>query len=272
MRRVVQALERGHHPAEVMRLSEPGLEALLATVEGVPDALVSPRSTAVTVARVPPRLRDLLAATRAYDGAALRTGLEMAARRRSPLDFIEEVAVPLMRAVGRSWASGRLDVRHEHFASARMADILHAMRRDREGQERGPRVAMALLPGDAHELGLLMASVVFADARWRVLYLGAETPPGQIVSIARDASLEAVAIGVSSSAPAEPTLESLRSIRRDLPRAVALLVGGAGASGDVRGAEICRDLRALERWLTSRPQCPRVVAPPRGNRRQASSR
>lgn len=251
LRRITAALAHGHRPADVMTLTERDLDSLL-------DALHSPRlapplhETRATRVRAtgPARVRDALAAISDFDGAGLRLGLEAAAARGGPREFIEDFAVPLMKSVGRAWTAGRLAVRHEHFATAHVADVLRELRRRAEKPGRGPRVAVASLPGDRHELGTLMASVILAEAGWTVIYLGQDTPAEQLTALAHDAALEAVAIGVSSTAP-RTVREELRSLVRDLPSSTRLVVGGAGVPTRVTGSIRVANLAALERWAVA---------------------
>jgi methanogenic corrinoid protein MtbC1 len=253
LRRVVQALERGHRPADVLPLAPDRLDALL---DAAGAAAVPARSGVAAGRRGGRRavasLDELLGWIAASDGTALQAALEGAALGQPPLRFLEDTVAPLMRRVGAEWKAGRLDVRHEHLASARVAEVLGALRRRLERPGRGPVAALALLPGDAHELGLLMASVLFAAAGWRVVYLGAETPAAQLRALARDTALDAVAVGVSATAPAGETRDALEALRRSLPAGVPLLAGGTGAPARAAGITGIKDLRALDRWLARR--------------------
>jgi methanogenic corrinoid protein MtbC1 len=195
----------------------------------------------------PVRMRDLIDAVRAFDGAAFRFGLEATEARLEPLEFLEQHIQPLMVAVGKAWAKGGLDIRHEHFASSHVADVLRDLRHRLQRQDSGPTVAIASFPDDRHEIGPLMASVVFADAGWNVVYLGADTPASQLTALAKDASLEAVAVGVSSTAP-KSTARALRTLAAELPDFTRLVVGGTGVPNRLPGVVRFPDLARLRRW------------------------
>jgi len=156
-----------------------------------------------------------------------------------------EVAVPLLVEVGRMWAEGRLEVRYEHFTSMRLADFLREARRPFEERARGPHVATTTLPGDLHELGLIMASAVFSLRGWRVIRLGVQTPPGQLASLVRDASLAGAALSISPVVKRRDALEAVTELRRGMPAGTRLWVGGAGAPDGVKGVEVCRGLDEL---------------------------
>jgi methanogenic corrinoid protein MtbC1 len=159
-------------------------------------------------------------------------------------------------AVGDAWAKGTIDVRHEHFASAVLGDFLRVARLPIEERSTGPVAALTTLSGELHGLGLQLAAVVFAQAGWRPLLLGVNTPVAQIVALAAETPLAAIAVScVNPPAPgrANPVVPALRSLREKLPKRVPLIVGGAAAPA-IRTAnvEVLRDLGTLDRWLRTR--------------------
>ena len=244
LRLINQALSRGHRAAEVVPASEAALEALLETI---PPAPAAPR------ARAPARSAvldpaELFGAVRAFDADALKQFFQAEWARKGPLQFLEQVAAPFLKGLGDAWANRELDVRHEHFASATLGDFLRTLRMPHDDRARGPLVAVATLPGERHGLGLQMTALMFALAGWRVLVLGVETPPEQIVALAREASIAAVALSFVMPSSDDAVI---RSLRRKLPRDIQLLAGGAAASEKWRGrgVEVLPDLAALDNWL-----------------------
>ena len=259
LRRIVQALAMGHRAAHVMALESSALDSLLDQAGAGPladpeSASRSPRPAGPgrTAAVGPTSLRALLRATREMDESALQSLLEAAAARLEPLAFIEQVARPLMRQIGRAWESGRLDVRHEHFASARLADVLRQMRRRVARTPGRPRAVLASLPGDSHELGLLMAALVFSAEGWQVTYMGRDTPVDQLVALAQEVELDCVAIGISDTVPAADARRAITALRKSLPEGLPLVVGGAGAPDRVSGITPIADARGLRDWLEHR--------------------
>jgi methanogenic corrinoid protein MtbC1 len=186
----------------------------------------------------------------AFDPEQLKRWFHADWARLGPLEFLEHRAATFLRAVGDAWAEKRLDVRHEHFASAVLGDFLRSVRGPLDDRATGPIVALTTLPGELHGLGLQMAALVFALAGWRALVLGVDTPIEQIAALTSEVPISAVALswvepkGRSSAA-------QVRALRRRLPRQIPLLIGGAGAPAEVPGVIALRDLHALERWLRS---------------------
>lgn len=244
LRRVAEAIARGHRAAEVVAASEAALEALL----GVPMPEVA-ATTAPTVPFEPDSADDLLAAVRQFDSERLKRAFVRDWARLGPIQFLEQRAAPFLTAVGEAWAGGQLDIRHEHFGSSCLGDFLRTVRLPLDERARGPIVALATLPGESHSLGLQMASVVLALAGWRVLFLGAETPPEQIVALAREAHLAAVALSLVKVDTVPAAMPGVLALRRQLPDHIILLLGGA-AAGPLAGTGMVAfpSLTQLDHW------------------------
>jgi methanogenic corrinoid protein MtbC1 len=253
LRRVARLLTRGHRPGEILGLSARELDSLLSLSEPATGtqaaALAAPAapgddSPARTITR-------LLRATAELDRQALMDELRAGWVRLGPPRFLEQVAGAFMVEVGRGWRAGTLEVRHEHFASACLSDFLRAAREPYDQQARGPRVVAALLPGEAHEGGLLIASTLMAMRGHRVLYLGSHAPVEQIAAAARAWDAEAVAVSVSAAMRRSRAARAIAELREALPRRVGLWVGGAGAPPATKGLERFDTLAALDARMGS---------------------
>ncbi len=248
LRRIAEAIARGHRAAEVVPASEKALDALLASLPALPVQAGS-RTTNATVATQ----ADLLDAVRRFDTELLKRALQADWARLSAIEFLEGRVAPLLSQVGDAWAAGKLDVRHEHFASAVVGDFLRGLRSIRGQVDEittGPIVALATLPGELHGLGLQMSALVFTLAGWRPLVLGVDTPVEQIAALCKEAPIAAVAVSCVQPL-SRKNLELIKSLREQLPRKVKLLVGGAGAdpAAGISGVEAMKDLSSLDSWL-----------------------
>jgi methanogenic corrinoid protein MtbC1 len=144
---------------------------------------------------VPIRTVELLAAVRAFDGAALGQALLAAWARLGPLAFVRRCVAPLVTATGLAWAAGELEIRHEHFVSERLSDLLRMLRHPFDERGAGPLVLFTTLPGELHVTGVQMAALVAAAAGCRVMPLGAETPVAEIAALTRDTGARGTARG-----------------------------------------------------------------------------
>jgi methanogenic corrinoid protein MtbC1 len=240
LRRIADALARGHRAAQVVPASESILRQLLAA---------APAAAAPSPEFLPPSdIEPLLRLVESFDSERLTHALLSASARQGPLAFLESTVAPLLRAVGDAWAQGRLQVRHEHFVSERIGDVLRSLRLPLEERARGPLVVLATLPGEAHGLGLQMAAVVVALAGCRVLHLGTDTPVADMVALTRDLGARVLALSLSASTGQPRTATLVRKVRRLLPRRTALVVGGAGAPPASAGVQAFADLKGLEAW------------------------
>jgi MerR family transcriptional regulator, light-induced transcriptional regulator len=251
LRKVAQAIARGHRAAQVLKASENGLELLLASLP--PSVSESPATPSI-VSQSTLTLADEVEALkwlRAFDAGRLKRWFHSDYVQLGPLTFLEERAATFLRAVGNAWEERRLDVRHEHLASAVLGDFLRSVRAPLDDRATGPIVALATLPGELHGLGLQMAALVFALANWRVLVLGVDTPIEQIAALTLETPIAAVALSYVEPRGAKNAAQ-VRTLRHKLPGKIPLLVGGSGAPPSVDGADILADLTALDRWARAR--------------------
>jgi len=254
LRKVAQLLDRGHRPAEILALTSAELDSLL-SLSGVGARGAGPPVGAASAMADAdgPAFREGLRAVERFDRQGLMDILRANWIRLGPLQFLQQCAAGMMEEVGTAWQSGRLEIRHEHFATACLASFLREVRAPFDHQARGPRVIAAMLPGDTHEGGLLMASVILAVRGCRLVYLGADMPIGQIATAAREGEVQAVALSISATFPPRQAGKAVAELRAGLPRHIPLWVGGAGAPKPPKDVERFENLEALDERLGVRP-------------------
>ncbi len=246
LRRVSRLLNYGHRPGEIVRLSVRELDSMLALSETrlpAPGRRLAPASLELA-------MDDMIQAAVDLDRESLMREFRNHWVRLGPLRFLEECAGGFMTEIGIAWRKGALDIRHEHLASACLTDFLREVREPYDHRAKGPRIAAATLPGDAHDGGLLMACVLMAVCDWRVVYLGANTPIDQIAAAVKGGPAEVVAISVSAAIPRPRAAKTLTMLRESLPHRTPLWVGGAGAPPGVKGVLRFETLAALDARLT----------------------
>jgi methanogenic corrinoid protein MtbC1 len=247
LRKIAEALAQGHRAAETVTASDDGLSLLLRT-----RPRTGGRSAAVREAAAQEDLPDIVRAVTMFDAAGLRSRLEADWARMGVLDFVTNRVGPLLTHVGEGWRTGTLQIRHEHFLSEQLSELLRTFRMLHESKARGPLAIFATLPGESHGLGLQMAALVGAAAGFRVIYLGTDVPVAQIAELALDTSALAVALSVSSASDPAGVARLLTELRGSLPSAVELVVGGDGAPTDSEDARVLPDFDALRRWCENR--------------------
>lgn len=102
-----------------------------------------------------------------------------------PVDLvIDEVLLPVLEQIGSEWEQRDDGIAREHFFSNYLRNKI-GTRFNHEVQRRhGPALILACLPGESHELGLMLAGLVAAARGYRVLYLGSNLPLSQLQPVA----------------------------------------------------------------------------------------
>ena len=242
LRRIAEALSRGNRAGDVVAATDEALADLLA-VSAIPTPV-----TRVLAVEPSGNRSDILQAVEAFDTGCLTRILLQGWARLGPLDFLNTCVAPAIREVGDAWQDGRLEIRHEHFFSERVGDLLRSFRLPFEDRAAGPLVVCASLSGEQHALGLQMAALVLAIAGCHVLLLGTEAPVAQVASLAKDLNARAVAVSVSQASRGAPMTTQISSLRRLLSRRVGLILGGDGAPRPRPGIEVIQDLAVLDAW------------------------
>lgn len=243
LKRIAEALARGFRAGEVVGASDDELSAMLAMVPEPPAQAPAP-----TTLEAPPEFEAAVSAVMAFDGVRLGQVLVDAWGRLGPTAYFDEFASPLLRLVGNAWADGQLEIRHEHFLTQHVGDVLRALRRGFDERADGPRVVFATLPGERHDLGLQMAALVVSMAGGRVLYLGPDTPVEEIVRLAVEREARGVAVSVSGSTRGVKSRRHVANLRAQLPEPIRLACGGMGAPPSLAGVETIRHLADLSAW------------------------
>jgi len=240
LRRVAEALARGHRPREVLSAPDADLDQLLGRREPPPERFEPKR---------------LLQLAREWRGAELAAALHETCARVGVRTLLEEHVAPVLEAAGSAWADGTLEVRHEHFLSHLVDDVLRSLRAKLTVDAQAPLVVLATLDGELHGLGLQMAALMSASHGVRPCLLGWCAPPAEIAAAARETGARGVAIGVSLANGGVQTERRISELRLMLPPEVRLAVGGSGARGPRRNGRgidyVCSDgWQSFEAWLT----------------------
>lgn len=173
---------------------------------------------------------------REMDAAALDVLLRRTASTVGVPSFVEGMVAPFMRRVGDEWHAGRLTPAHEHLATSVVQRVLATLLASLPAEPGAPSLVVASLTGDRHEVGVMVAAAAAASEGWRVVYLGADLPAGDIMGAAEKTGAAAVAISIVYVDSVDRMAGELRSLRLLLRASVPVLVGGAGAAAVVAAA------------------------------------
>jgi MerR family transcriptional regulator, light-induced transcriptional regulator len=110
-----------------------------------------------------------------FDAATAQATLDRLFAAVSVEFALTEVLIPYLHDLGERWAAGSVTVAQEHFAANLVRARLLALAQGWRVGGTSTTVA-ACLPGEHHDLGLVMLSLLLARRGWQVTFLGADTP------------------------------------------------------------------------------------------------
>jgi len=135
-----------------------------------------------------------------------------------------------MERIGDLWQEGTLRPVHEHLASSIVRSFLGGFRGAYQIPRGAPVIVLTTPVRQRHELGALMAASSAAAAGWEALYLGPDLPVEEIAAGAHQSGARVVGLSLSYP-PDDPALAGeLARLRRLLPPATRILVGGRAAA------------------------------------------
>lgn len=173
---------------------------------------------------------------------------------------IEEVTarllLPLLVDLGQRWNNSHPgSIAEEHFFGMYMRIKLGARLHHRSRAVVGPKLVAACLPGEHHEIGLLLFALAAHEQGYRMVLLGANMPLDQLIYAAQHTQAAGIVLSGSIEAPASLHAEALPALVRDA--AVPVFVGGPTsvyqqqelhAAGAIPlGSDITSGLRQLHR-------------------------
>lgn len=102
-----------------------------------------------------------------------------------PIDLVtENLLMPTLEELGARWAKRESGIAEEHFFTAWLRNKLGARMHHVAGISRGSHLILACLPGERHEIGLLVFALGALQRGHRVIYLGANMPIRQLAHVA----------------------------------------------------------------------------------------
>ena len=140
---------------------------------------------------------------------------------------LQEVVLRYLHRLGERWETGEVSVAQEHFASNLLRGRLLGLAQG-WGQGQGPLAILACVPGEHHELGLLVFGVALRRRGWRITYLGTDSPIGAVADIA--SSLRPAVVVLLSMNP-DNFLDHARQIEQ-LANQVPVVIAGPGATAE----------------------------------------
>lgn len=110
-----------------------------------------------------------------------------------PVDLVTKLLIlPLLKELGARWLTNEGSIAEEHFFGAYLRNKLGARFHHHAAAQDGPILVAACLPGEHHEVGLMLFCLSAMNQGYRLIYLGADTPFGELIVPAERAEADAI--------------------------------------------------------------------------------
>lgn len=145
-----------------------------------------------------------------------------------PIETVtQKLLVPMLEKLGQRWESGEGTIAEEHFFGVYLRNKLGARFHHKKRLDNAPGFITACIPGERHEIGLLLFALSAYDHGYRCILLGADIPLSELpVAVAQSGS---AGIVLSASLIAD-----LAAFEKDLTELVRnaktpVFIGGLGS-------------------------------------------
>ena len=264
VRRVRELCDNGMSPSDAARL---------VSVESATRPAAAPAAVRDPYTRA---YEEIVEAVEAFDHARLKHAARTGMTLGPATAVTDRVLLPAMREIGQLWHAGKLSVGQEHMATQVLGDTVTLMLGLTERVDADRTIVLAYFADDEHTFPASGLAMHMAAWGYRVVRLGARTPPSAIAHAVQRLSPHLVALSCTLAPPpsrAQELVEAYAAACGDTP----WVVGGAGAvqlvelveargGTAVVGGEPHR-LRATLEGLMSR-RAPASVAQRRSRRRR----
>jgi DNA-binding transcriptional MerR regulator/methylmalonyl-CoA mutase cobalamin-binding subunit len=216
LRLIRRFIDLGHRPGKIVAAPMRELTARMNALDVASRAKLAPTGP----------WRAVLQLLKAHRVAEMREYLAQDMLRLGLQRFLLDTVTPINAEVGRAWMRGEIAIHEEHLYSEQIQHLLRQAIGSTTQARQSPRVILTTLPGEEHQLGLLMAQAFLSVEGAQCLSLGVQTPASDIVSAAR--ALNADIVGLSFSQAMQPRIAcySVAELRRHLDRRFELWAGG----------------------------------------------
>jgi MerR family transcriptional regulator, light-induced transcriptional regulator len=144
-----------------------GLAAAQAARLILSDGEPAPRTVSASATILDEESANLTASLDRLDEQAANTALDGLFSAYTVEMVLQDVMLPYLHRLGQRWEAGEISVAQEHFASNLLRGRLMGLAQG-WGQGHGPGAVLACLPGEHHELGLLVFGVALRRRGWRI--------------------------------------------------------------------------------------------------------
>jgi len=119
-----------------------------------------------------------------------------------PIDIVtERLLIPVLLILGKRWENAEGSISEEHFFGAFMRNKLGARFHHRHKNTTGKKLLVCCLPGEHHEIGVMLFALAAHDHGYRIVYLGPDMPLQELSLTARRAGCNGIVLSGSVTPP-----------------------------------------------------------------------
>jgi len=143
-----------------------------------------------------------------------------------PIDIVTVNLIrPILNQLGEEWENRPTGIAEEHFFSAYLRNKIGARMHHTAGRNQGKRLLLACLPGEFHDLGVLLFGLSAMTRGYRILYLGADLPLEQVRQVEKRVDVDGVMLSGSTHGYTTELHQQLEQLADEV--AVPLMLGGS---------------------------------------------
>lgn len=169
-------------------------------------------------------INSMIAAIIRFDEHGLERTYAEALSHYPVRSVTEKLLSPVLKEIGERWATGQGSIAEEHFFGFYLRNKLGARFHHRVQNQTGPKLLMACLPGDLHEIGLLLFALGACDHGFQTILLGANMPLDDFPDAVKKTGSDALVLSGTIEPGGELITEFLPGLVRQLK--VPVFLGG----------------------------------------------
>jgi len=216
IQRLREMCDGGMSPSEAARLVLEQ-ESTVAPLPGVEDVFA-------------PMRQRIMQAVELFDPYRLERELDRATALGTATSIVDRILRPVMTEIGTAWHEGRLSIAQEHLATDAISGVTRRLLGLVQPESFTRVVVLGCFADDQHAFPLQALAVHFATWAWRVVMLGACTPPAAIKHAVDELRPQLVGLSCTIAPPGHRARE-LVDAYADAAAGTPWIVGGSGARG-----------------------------------------
>ena len=143
-------------------------------------------------------------------------------------EVFSDLIEPIMIQIGEDWQNGHIPVAEEHFASEFFQEHLLSMLTATVTPFRTGTIIAGCMPGEQHEIGLLMIVILLRMRGWTVAYLGSNLHLDRLDEVVNDLKPRLILFSATLEENAKKALSLVDVMKVISVKPSIVILGGQG--------------------------------------------